>query len=93
MYLSAREGENIEVKSRTVEIHEFEITKIQLPEVHFRVRCGKGTYIRSIAHDFGKVLNNGAYLSTLRRTHIGEHDINTAWNLDKLIAEVKGKAL
>lgn len=88
LYKSARKGENVEVKSRKVEINEFEITKIELPDVHFRINCSKGTYIRSIAHDFGKALNNGGYLSALCRTHIGEYDIANAWNLEELIEVV-----
>lgn len=85
LYESARKGKNVEVKSRTVEISEFEITRVELPEVHFRINCSKGTYIRSIAHDFGKALNNGAYLSALRRTYIGDYNIENAWKVDELI--------
>ncbi len=91
LYESARKGKHIEVKPRTVEINEFEITHIQLPDVHFRIKCGKGTYIRSIAHDFGKALNNGGYLSALCRTHIGEYNVKNAWKLKELIEEVKKK--
>ncbi|MDX1315182.1 MAG: tRNA pseudouridine(55) synthase, partial [Eudoraea sp.] len=57
-------------------IHEFEITKIDMPEVQFRVVCGKGTYIRSLAHDYGKALNSGGHLSELRRTKIGDYNVN-----------------
>jgi len=89
LYKSAREGEKVEIKSRKVEINEFEITGIELPEVHFRISCSKGTYIRSIAHDFGKALNNGGYLSALQRTYIGEYALANAWNLEELIAKVK----
>jgi tRNA pseudouridine55 synthase len=89
LYLAARKGQEVELKSRTVEIHEFEITKVVLPDVHFRIHCSKGTYIRSIAYDFGKALNNGAYLSALRRTRIGEHKIADAWELETLIAKIK----
>ena len=78
LYEYAREGEVIEVKPRTVHISEFEITRIALPEIDFRVVCGKGTYIRSLAHDFGKALASGAYLSTLRRTKIGDYYVNKA---------------
>ena len=72
LYEYAREGSKIEIPSRAVTITEFEITKIELPCIEFRIVCGKGTYIRSLAHDFGKSLNNGAHLSSLRRTKIGE---------------------
>jgi len=71
LYEYARNGEEIEIPSRKVEIKEFEITGVRLPEVDFRVVCSKGTYIRSLANDFGKSLGTGAYLSSLRRTKIG----------------------
>ena len=75
-YELARKGEKVELKSRKVTIHEFEITKIDLPNVYFRVVCSKGTYIRSLAHDFGKKLQSGAYLGALRRTKIGSFNVN-----------------
>ena len=78
LYEYAREGSKIEIPSRAVTITEFEITKIELPCIEFRIVCGKGTYIRSLAHDFGKSLNNGAHLSSLRRTKIGEFRVQDA---------------
>lgn len=78
LYELAREGKKVEIKSRKIEILEFEITRIALPEVDFRVVCSKGTYIRSLAHDFGKALESGAYLSALRRTKIGDFNVNNA---------------
>ncbi|WP_343488095.1 tRNA pseudouridine(55) synthase TruB [Allomuricauda sp. d1] len=78
LYELAREGKTVEVKSRTIEISAFEITRFELPEVDFRVVCSKGTYIRSLAHDFGKSLNSGAYLSALRRTKIGSYNVDNA---------------
>ncbi|WP_394974693.1 tRNA pseudouridine(55) synthase TruB [uncultured Croceitalea sp.] len=78
LYEFAREGKEVTIKSRKIEILEFEIIKIQLPEVHFRVRCSKGTYIRSLAHDFGKALDSGGHLSSLRRTKIGDYNVNKA---------------
>ena len=78
LYEYAREGEKVEIPKRTVTISEFEITKIDLPNVEFRAVCSKGTYIRSLAHDFGKSLNNGAHLSTLRRTKIGDFSVENA---------------
>lgn len=78
LYELAREGKDVEIKSRKIEILEFEITRIALPEVDFRVVCSKGTYIRSLAHDFGKALGSGAYLSALRRTKIGDFNVNNA---------------
>ena len=71
LYEFARKGEDVEIKSREVEISEFEITKIDGNNLDFRVVCSKGTYIRSLANDFGKALNSGAHLSALRRTRIG----------------------
>lgn len=78
MYEYAREGKDLEIKARHVEILEFEILTINMPEIHFRIQCSKGTYIRSIAHDFGKALNSGGYLSSLRRTKIGEYNVDNA---------------
>lgn len=75
LYEHARAGKEIEIQSRKTIIHEFEITRIALPEIDFRVQCSKGTYIRSLAYDFGKALNSGAYLSTLRRTKIGDYSV------------------
>ena len=75
LYEHAREGEDVEIAFRKTTIHEFEITKFELPEIEFRVVCSKGTYIRSLAFDFGKALNSGAYLSALRRTKIGDFSV------------------
>jgi tRNA pseudouridine55 synthase len=76
LYEHARAGEEVEIASRKTTIHEFEITRIELPEIDFRVVCSKGTYIRSLAFDFGKALNSGAYLSVLRRTKIGDYSVD-----------------
>lgn len=78
LYEHARAGETIEIASRKTTIHEFEITRIALPEVDFRVVCSKGTYIRSLAFDFGQALQSGAHLTALRRTKIGDYDIANA---------------
>ncbi len=78
VYELARDGKEIELKARHIEILEFEITKIQLPFVDFRIACTKGTYIRSIARDFGLALNSGAFLDALCRTKIGDYDIKNA---------------
>jgi len=78
MYEYAREGKELEIKARLVEILKFEILDIDLPELRFRIQCSKGTYIRSIAHDFGKELNSGGHLSSLRRTKIGDYNVNNA---------------
>ena len=76
LYELARRGEDVELKARAIEINEFEITGIKLPVISFRVVCGTGTYIRSLANDIGYVLGCGAYLSELRRTKIGEMNVN-----------------
>ena len=78
LYDLAREGKTVEIKPRQITISEFEITNIELPKVQFRVVCSKGTYIRSLANDFGKALNSGGYLSKLRRTKIGEFNVKNA---------------
>lgn len=82
LYEFARNGEEVDIPSRTVSISEFEITKIDLPNVEFRVVCSKGTYIRSLANDFGKALNNGAHLSALRRTKIGDFSVENALDIN-----------
>lgn len=89
LYLKARRGETVELKTRKVTISEFEITRIELPEVDFRVVCSKGTYIRSLAHDFGKSLNNGAYLSQLRRTKSGNFKIEDAYEIMELVNHIR----
>jgi tRNA pseudouridine55 synthase len=75
LYEHARVGTEVEIQARKTTIHEFEITKFDLPKIEFRVVCSKGTYIRSLAYDFGKALNSGGYLSVLRRTKIGDYDV------------------
>lgn len=91
LYTHARAGSEVEIKSHAVEIFEFEITRIQLPDIHFRIVCSKGTYIRSIARDFGLKLNNGAYLSVLRRTRSGEFTVEQAKPLPELWRELTGE--
>ncbi len=81
LYEHARAGETVEIASRKTTIHEFEITRIALPEIDFRVVCSKGTYIRSLAFDFGKALNSGAHLIALRRTKIGDYDVKNAMDV------------
>jgi len=85
LYELARKGETTEIQARTVTITEFEITNINLPKVDFRVVCSKGTYIRSLAYDFGKALNSGAHLSTLRRTKIGFFSVDNATSIEGFI--------
>jgi tRNA pseudouridine55 synthase len=78
LYEHARAGESVEIESRKTTIHEFEITRIALPEIDFRVVCSKGTYIRSLAYDFGKAMKSGSHLTVLRRTKIGDYEANNA---------------
>ncbi len=78
LYEYAREGKEVVIKKRKVNILAFEITEMSMPEVSFRVLCSKGTYIRSLAHDLGKEIGSGAYLSRLRRTKIGDYNVNNA---------------
>jgi tRNA pseudouridine55 synthase len=83
-YEFARKGEEIELKPREVEVSAFEITSIALPEISFRIVCSKGTYIRSLARDFGNALGVGAYMSTLCRTRIGPHTLENAVTIDEV---------
>lgn len=89
LYELARAGEEVEVKSRKITISEFEITKINFPKVEFRVVCSKGTYIRSLAYDFGLALDSGAHLSALRRTKIGDFSVADAHQLEEYIKELQ----
>lgn len=78
LYESARAGIEVEIKTRKVMVSEFEITRIALPEIDFRIVCSKGTYIRSIAYDFGLALHSGGHLTALRRTKIGDYSVENA---------------
>ncbi|MFT5884985.1 MAG: tRNA pseudouridine55 synthase [Arcticibacterium sp.] len=86
-YDAARKGEDIKLKVRTVEVKTFEIDHSEFPIIKFRIVCSKGTYIRSMANDFGKLLQSGAHLSSLRRTKIGDFDVRDAE--DVLVAAEK----
>lgn len=88
-YELARAGESFEVRKSKVVLKEFEITAIRMPEVDFRIVCGKGFYVRSLAYDFGKALNSGAYLSALRRIRIGEYRVQDAWQVDAFVQHIK----
>ena len=88
LYELAREGKTTEIKPRKITIQEFEITKIEMPRINFRVVCSKGTYIRSLVYDFGKALNSGAHLSKLRRTKIGDFKVEDGIKIDAFIANV-----
>lgn len=91
LYELARKGVEIKLEPRSVTIHSFEITAINLPVVEFKVVCSTGTYIRSLANDFGAALGCGAYLSSLRRTRIGEFEVNESINLDGLMQQLAGE--
>lgn len=86
LYELARKGKEVEVEARHIEIHQFDIEPITHNDISFYVHCSKGTYIRSLAYDFGKACDSGAYLTALRRTAIGDFDIKNAWQLPDLIA-------
>ncbi len=88
LYEHARAGIEVEIASRKTTIYEFEITRIALPEIDFRVVCSKGTYIRSLAYDFGKTMGSGSHLTVLRRTKIGDYKVENALtpeNFEKVI--------
>ncbi|MFD1062923.1 tRNA pseudouridine(55) synthase TruB [Winogradskyella litorisediminis] len=91
LYEFARAGEDVEIKSRQVEITEFEITAIRGLELDFRVVCSKGTYIRSLAHDYGKALSSGAHLSVLRRTRIGNFKVEDSLTPEEFIGTIPFK--
>lgn len=84
-YTHARAGDEIELKARPIEILEFEITNIEMPKVSFRIVCSKGTYIRSIARDYGLALNSGAHLIELRRTKIGDFNVKDAVSPEEFV--------
>jgi tRNA pseudouridine55 synthase len=85
LYELARKGETTYIPTREITISEFEITNIELPRIGFRVVCSKGTYIRSLAFDFGKALDSGAHLSALRRTKIGDFSVEEALSIEGFI--------
>jgi len=89
LYMKARRGETVELKTRKVSISQFEISRIDLPEVDFRVVCSKGTYIRSLVHDFGRSLNNAAHLKSLRRSKSGDYDVENAFEVMELVNHIR----
>jgi tRNA pseudouridine55 synthase len=82
LYEYARKGEEVDIPKRQVNIDYFKITENNLPKLNFEVQCSKGTYIRSLAFDFGKAINSGAYLSELRRTRIGDYKVENALSIE-----------
>ena len=89
MYDYARKGKEVDVPSRAIFISEFEITEYIEPLVHFRVVCSKGTYIRSLANDFGKAVDSGGHLSSLRRTRIGDFRVDDAMSIEGFEASLQ----
>ncbi len=89
LYELARKGQTTEIQARKIRILEFEITHIDLPKVDFRVVCSKGTYIRSLAHDFGQALHSGAHLSVLRRTKIGNFPVSSAKSIENFVRDLE----
>lgn len=89
LYEIARKGETVDIPTREITINEFEITHIDGNNIHFRVVCSKGTYIRSLAFDFGKALDTGAHLSALRRTKIGEFSVEKAVSIETFIQSLE----
>ena len=87
-YQFARKNENIEIKEKKINIHEFKISEINLPNISFMISCTKGTYIRSIVRDFGKALGCGAVLTKLRRTKIGKFDVKDAFKIDDFVNKI-----
>lgn len=92
-YDLARAGKEVNLTARPVTIGEFELTKIALPEVHFRVTCSTGTYIRSLAQDYGQALGCGGYLQELRRTKIGNYKADDALSVEEWLVYLKSQAL
>ena len=91
LYNYAREGKSTEIRARNICISKFDITNINLPKVDFLISCSKGTYIRSLAHDFGQKLSSGAYLSSLKRIQIGEKILNDAYSMESVIERYSKK--
>ena len=89
LYEYARAGEKIEIKSRKIKIHRFDFKRIELPNIAFEVKCSKGTYIRSLANDFGKSVDSGGYLSSLRRIKIGPFKVINALTPQEVIEKLE----
>ena len=92
LYTLARAGKTTEIPSREVQITDFELTKINVPDIHFSVSCSKGTYIRSLAHDFGQKLDCGAHLTSLKRTAVGSYQLSAALTLDAFLHSLEAKS-
>jgi tRNA pseudouridine55 synthase len=88
LYKRARRGEVVEVKARPVRVHHFELSNFTGTSVDFSIGCSKGTYIRSLAHDLGRAVGSGGYLTALRRTSVGPYRVEKAWELEQLLAAI-----
>ena len=93
LYKFARKGVEVERKQREIFISKFEITKVDLPDIHFEINCSTGTYIRVIAHEFGQRLGCGAYLKSLRRTRVGEFNVDDALQVTDFVDFTKRYSL
>jgi tRNA pseudouridine55 synthase len=91
LYKKARKGIKVEIKPRPIHIYQFDFQRIAIPEIDFTVKCSKGTYIRTLANDFGKAMESGAYLSALCRTQIGDYNLSDAWKLNDLIEHIENE--
>lgn len=91
-YKLARKNEEVKLEPRPITIYSFDITNFESDEVHFRIKCSKGTYIRSIARDFGQILGVGGYLKALRRTHIGDYEVANADQLEAFVESIQAHA-
>lgn len=87
-YISARKGEDVVLKSRKVRVDAFEITDVKIPEISFMIKCSKGTYIRSLVHDYGKSLMSGAYMTSLCRTEVGNFKLSDALSVERTIDKI-----
>jgi tRNA pseudouridine55 synthase len=93
IYLLARKGIDVEIQPRNVTVYEFEITAIRMPEIDFRIKVSSGTYIRSLANDYGAALGCGGYLKSLRRTEIGVYRVEDAYTMEELIGYFRPEQL
>lgn len=88
-YEKARKGEVFEMKSNQVHVREFEIDAANMPDIDFRISCSKGTYIRSMAYDYGQLLDSGGHLTALRRTRIGDYKVENAYSVEQMVTIIK----
>ena len=93
LYKYARKGETVEIKTREVTVHEYTVLSFTNPFIEVQIKCSKGTYIRSLAHDLGQSLGCGAYLADLRRTAIGEHSVNEALSIEEIISQLSDESV